>query len=150
MRLSKGELFSFENTKEVAIGYWRQMNKPGELYVKPDPNPRFQFTKELDSKSKLFSFAHLPHIGLISRTPAGLVIPGMAFDMFNPSALAALRTAVPGDLVCVTSDCHHEIYKAWNPPAEYIPEEGFQRMYRVKYVDVDTNNFPIAICEEAI
>jgi hypothetical protein len=121
-----------------------------EIAIPIETDPRFKFERELNGSTKVFSLNHLPHVGLLSPNPKALVIPGMAFQMFNESSLDAINKVEVGDLVQVSCDPKHEIYKAWNPPAEYAIEEGFSRMYRIRFVTIDAWGFPVFIADEAL
>lgn len=121
-----------------------------EISIPCEENPRFKFERELDGNTKVFSLDHQPHVGLLSQNPTALLVPGMAFQLFNQSSLQYMNMVNVGDLIQVSSDPTSEIYRAWNPPPEYAIEEGFSRMYRVRYITKDAMDFPIFIGDSAI
>lgn len=121
-----------------------------EIAIPIESDPRFKFERELGGSTKVFSLNHLPHVGLLSPNPKALVVPAMAFQMFNESSLPAANMVEVGDLIQVSCDPTHDIYKAWNPPADYAVEVGFTRMYRVRFVTTDAMGFPVWISDEAL
>lgn len=120
-----------------------------EIVIPLEEKPRFKFERDLGS-SRVFSLDHQPHVSLLSPNPSALLVPGMAFQLFNPSSLEAANMVQEGDLIQVSCDPTHEIYRAWNPPAEYAIEEGFSKMFRVRYVNKDAMGFPVFISDLAI
>lgn len=125
-------------------------NEPNEITIPLEEEPRFKFEHELGGSTKVFSFDHLPHYGLLSPNPQALLIPCMAMAAFNPSSLEAADMVQEGDLIQVTGNPNHEIYKAWGPPPEYQIPVGFSRMYRVRLRVLDALDYPILIADEAI
>lgn len=121
-----------------------------EIAIPIESDPRFKFERELNGSTKVFSLNHQPHVGLLSPNPKALIIPGMSFQMFNESSLDAINLVGVGDLIQVSCDPTHDIYKAWNPLAEYAVEANFSRMYRVRFVTTDGWGFPIFIADEAL
>lgn len=121
-----------------------------EITIPIEQEPRFKFEKELTGETKIYSFNHLPHLGLLSPNPTALLVPAMAFACFNPSSLESANMVNVGDLIQVSSDPTHEIYKAWNPPKEYEIPLGFTRMYRVRLVSKDAMGYPIFVADEAL
>ncbi len=121
-----------------------------EIPIPLEEEPRFKFEHEIGSDTRVFSFSHLPPYGLLSPNPQALLIPGMAMAAFNPSSLEALNMVKDGDLIQVTGNPEHEIYKAWGPPPEYQIPVGFSRMYRVRLRVEDALEYPIIVADEAI
>ena len=121
-----------------------------EITVPVETDPRLKFERELGGNTKVFSFDHLPHVGLLSPNPTALLVPAMAFACFNPASLEAAALVNVGDLIQVSSNPDHEIYRAWNPPDEYKIEKGFSRMYRVRLTSTDAMGYPIFVADEAI
>lgn len=121
-----------------------------EITVPVTEDPCFKFERELNGSTKLFTLDYLPHIGLLSPDPSALLIPAMAFQLFNPNSLPNANMVQVGDLIQVSSDPNDPIYKAWNPPAEYRIEEGYSKMFKVKYLTEDALGFPCFIADEAL
>lgn len=126
------------------------MATENELYIPISNDPRFQIQNEMKSGGKVFSLDYQPHIGLMCPDPQAIMLAGAAFQMFNPVSLAALKEAKVGDLIHCTCDPTHEIYKFWNPPADYAVEQDFSKMYRVRHIDKCGLDLPIIIADAAI
>lgn len=121
-----------------------------EITIPQDEKPRFKFEREMNGKTKVFSFNHEPQYGLLSPDPQALLIPCMSMAAFNPSSLDAASMVSEGDLIQVSANPNSEIYKAWGPPKEYQIEPGFSRLYRVRMVVTDALDYPIFVADEAV
>jgi hypothetical protein len=126
------------------------MSSDNEISIPVETNPRFKFERELSQSTNIFSLEYGPQVGLLSPNPKALLLPGMALQLFNPSSLEHLNRANVGDLIQISCDPNHEYYKAWNPPEIYRVEEGFSRMYRIRFVEMDCMGFPNIVADEAI
>jgi hypothetical protein len=126
------------------------MSKPNEIKLDVEPNPTFKFEREMTGNTRVFSFEHQPHLGLLSVDPEACLIPGLAFSCFNPSSLEFLHDVRVGDMIQVRSDINNRVYQAWGPPQEFVIPEDYSALYRVRMVTADTMDYPIIIADEAI
>ncbi len=125
-------------------------NDSTELTIPIEKNPHFTLQNDLDSETNVWGLDYFPHYGMIAAQPSALCIPAITMACFNPASIPFLEKVKVGDFINATADIHHPIFTAWNPPKDYMLEEGFQKMYVVKNVDEDALGFPIIVAEEAL
>lgn len=126
------------------------MATENELYIPVSNDPRFKIKNEMTNGTKVCTLDFQPHIGLMCPEPHAIMLAGSAFQMFNPVSLDHLKQLKVGDLIHTTCDPNDEIYKFWDPPADYAVEANFSKMYKVAHIDTCGLGLPIIIADSAL
>lgn len=120
-----------------------------EIYLDVDPEARLEYSNSLGDYS-IFTLDTLPHLSLQCPDPSAIIIPALTFAAFNPASLDQFQNIKENDMIQVSTDLDHKIYKSWNPPAEFLPERGKSTMYKVRLIVEDALGYPIIVGSEVL
>lgn len=127
------------------------MASENHIAIPFEEESRFKFERELDNKTNIWSFNCQPHLGLINPGEnMAFMLPGFCSQLFNTSAVAELRKVRNGDLINISVDVEHPIYRAWAPSPDFALEKGFSKLFRVRFQADDVLGFPILIGDLAL